>query len=178
MQYLMELTDNLSVSNLIVFIAAIYFLVSLGKKCYKGIIAFYESSRQKNLILVEAVEDIKEIKESHSTLSTTVDKILKKQEELEEKQEKLEDKNNAHNVNKIRERLIQSYRYYTNVNNNPQLAWSEMEQESWYNLFHDYEQMGGNGFMHSTVEPAMASLDVVRMNDTQNLTALMNSRKG
>lgn len=178
MQYLIELCEGLSVSDLIVFIAAIYFLVSLGKKCYKSIISFYEKNKAKNVMLVEAVEDIKEIKDSHNVLSSTVDKILEKQEQLEEKQEKLEAKNNAHNVNKIRERLIQSYRYYTNTNNNPELAWSEMEKESWYNLFYDYEDMGGNGFMHSTVEPAMASLRIIRMNDTVALTDLMKSRKG
>lgn len=39
--------------------------------------------------------------------------------------------------------------------------WSELEKEAFWELFEDYEARGGNGFIHSIVEPVMRELKVV-----------------
>ena len=57
-------------------------------------------------------------------------------------------------------------------------TWSEMEKEAFDKLFHDYEELGGDGFMHSTVEPAMEALEVVLMTDTARLAEVMKQRLG
>ena len=38
--------------------------------------------------------------------------------------------------------------------------------------------MGGDGLLHTEVEPAMAKLDVISLEDIEGITALMASRKG
>lgn len=63
--------------------------------------------------------------------------------------------------NELREKLLNSYRYYTSLENNPKQEWNEMEAEVFWNLFADYETLGGNGFMHNTVKPAMEALKVI-----------------
>ena len=63
--------------------------------------------------------------------------------------------------NELREKLLNSYRYYTSLENNPKQEWNEMEAEVFWNLFADYENLGGNGFMHNTVKPAMEALKVI-----------------
>ena len=63
--------------------------------------------------------------------------------------------------NELREKLLQMYRTYTSLDLNPEQEWSEMEAEVFWDLFKDYEKLGGNGFMHNTVKPAMQALKVV-----------------
>jgi hypothetical protein len=38
-----------------------------------------------------------------------------------------------------------------------------MEAESFWELFHEYESRGGNGYMHSEVEPKMTALKVLKV---------------
>ena len=63
--------------------------------------------------------------------------------------------------NELREKLLNMYRFYTSIEQNPTQEWNEMEAEVFWDLFRDYEKLGGNGFMHNTVKPAMKALKVV-----------------
>lgn len=65
--------------------------------------------------------------------------------------------------NELREKLMNLYRFHTSLEKNPEQEWTEVEAEVFWNLFHDYEKLGGNGFMHNTVKPAMKKLKVVTM---------------
>ena len=38
-----------------------------------------------------------------------------------------------------------------------------MEAESYWALFGDYEDLGGDGYMHTVVQPEMNKLDVIDM---------------
>ena len=79
--------------------------------------------------------------------------------------------------NAIRAKLLDEYRLFTDVSKNPLLAWSEMEHHAFFELVRDYEDLGGNDYVHSTVLPAMNGLNVVPMADKQALADLMRSRK-
>ena len=178
MQYLLQIFENISFSSIIIFVAAMCFLGNLIIKAYKGIVNFHDSLQARDKIMKETSEGIKEITKDYSNLSSQVSEILERQNKIEVKQNLIEEKNRKYNLNKIRDRLLSSYRYYVESKSNPAKAWSEMEKEAFYSLFQDYEELGGNGFMHSTVEPAVANLTVIRMNDKEGLTKLMESRKG
>lgn len=65
--------------------------------------------------------------------------------------------------NELREKLMNLYRFHTSLEKNPEQEWTEVEAEVFWNLFNDYEKLGGNGFMHNTVKPAMKKLKVVTM---------------
>lgn len=66
--------------------------------------------------------------------------------------------------NELREKLLNSYRHFTSFETNPKQEWNEMEAEAFWHIYKDYEELGGNGFMHSTVKPAMERLNVVKIN--------------
>ena len=66
--------------------------------------------------------------------------------------------------NELREKLLTSYRHFTSLETNPNQEWNEMEAEAFWHVYRDYEKLGGNGFMHSTVKPAMECLNVVKIN--------------
>lgn len=66
--------------------------------------------------------------------------------------------------NELRGKLLTSYRHFTSLETNPNQEWNEMEAEAFWHVYGDYEKLGGNGFMHSTVKPAMERLNVVKIN--------------
>ena len=110
--------------------------------------------------ILAACTDIKNsVLESQQILNVRLDRL--------EKREK----------NAIRAKLLDEYRLFTDPVKNPMLAWSEMEHHAFFELVHDYEDLNGNDYVHSTVLPAMNELAVVSMSDKPTLLQLMNSRK-
>ena len=79
--------------------------------------------------------------------------------------------------NKLQDRILQNYKYYISKEKNPMQAWTEMEATAFWGLFEEYEDAGGNGFLHSTVQPAMKMLTIIKMDDIESITQLMQSRK-
>ena len=79
--------------------------------------------------------------------------------------------------NVIRAKLLDEYRLFTDETKNPLLAWSEMEHHAFFKLVEDYEDLGGNDYVHSVVIPAMNELRVIPMSNRQELLELMNSRR-
>ena len=52
-----------------------------------------------------------------------------------------------------------------------------MESDAFWEMFGDYEELGGDGYMHTVVEPTMRQLIIVDMTDTAEISHLMSSRK-
>lgn len=73
----------------------------------------------------------------------------------------IEEQERRRERNKLRDMLLQHYRYYTNKERNPSQSWTQMEAEAFWELFRDYEELGGNGYMHTEVQPAMERLIVI-----------------
>ena len=94
-------------------------------------------------------KEIQEIREYCSTL-------MKRFEEIEEQNKKRE-------CSKLRDMLLQNYRYYTSDQQNPSKSWTRMESEAFWELFREYEEAGGNGYMHSVVQPEMERLDIIEV---------------
>ena len=78
--------------------------------------------------------------------------------------------------NALRAKILEEYRLYTDERKNPKQAWTEMEHHSFFKLVEDYESLGGNDYVHSTVLPAMNELDVIPMSDSDKLKELYQSR--
>ena len=78
--------------------------------------------------------------------------------------------------NTYRAKILDEYRLFTDERKNPMRAWSEMEHHAFFELVKDYEDLGGNDYVHSTVLPAMNALEVVLMSNKIRLAELMASR--
>lgn len=52
-----------------------------------------------------------------------------------------------------------------------------MEHHSFFKLVGDYEDLGGNDYVHHTILPAMNELDIIAMTDTAGLAQLFESRR-
>lgn len=99
--------------------------------------------------------------------------VLDNQHVLNERLDRLEKREK----NTIRAKLLDEYRLFTDATKNPMLAWSEMEHHAFFELVRDYEDLGGNDYVHSEVIPNVNKLEVIPMTDKVALLKLMNSRK-
>ena len=52
-----------------------------------------------------------------------------------------------------------------------------MEAEAFWKIFKDYEELDGDGYVHSDVQPTMNSLEVIPMHEAEKISELMHSRK-
>lgn len=178
MEYFLQLFGAIPLSTVVVFIAAVTFLVVLCIRIYKFIVANHDKLQEKDETLEKIIDCLEEVKQEQKELKGAVSELRGAQQKIAEKQDAFEEQHRNHSLNKLRDRLLDSYRYYTDPKKNPLQAWSEMEKEAFDKLFHDYEELGGDGFMHSTVEPAMAALEVVLMTDTARFAEIMRQRLG
>ena len=99
--------------------------------------------------------------------------VLENQKILNRRLDRLEKREK----NALRAKILDEYRLFTDDSKNPLLAWSEMEHHAFFELVRDYEDLGGNDFVHSVVLPAVNELNVVSMSDKPALAELMRSRK-
>ena len=94
-------------------------------------------------------------------LQTEIEALRSAQNEQTSRLKKMEDDTTRRERNRLRDRLLQSYRYYTDPSCNPTGAWNTMEAEALWEMISDYEDVGGDGYIHSVVQPAMNLLKIV-----------------
>ena len=205
LELVLQAFGGLNFGSVIVFIAAFVIVGMCFVKAYKLICKFHDEIQGKQVSFEKVLEDnkvfekeikniqpliadltteLKDTKETISKISDTQDYIVKEMKTLTETQNNLSKQVNdfekdirSQNLNRLRDRLLQIHRYYSNTDKNPLQAWTTMEKEAYDKLFADYEKLGGDGFMHSVVEPEMNSLDVISIENNEEVTELMNSRK-
>jgi mRNA-degrading endonuclease RelE of RelBE toxin-antitoxin system len=115
-----------------------------------------QNTDKEILGMCSAIKD--SVKENQDILNYRLDRL--------EKREK----------NTYRAKILDEYRLFTDERKNPMRAWSEMEHHAFFELVKDYEDLGGNDYVHSTVLPAMNELEVVQMSNKIRLAELMSSR--
>lgn len=164
----MTLFGNITISDVIVMIFSCGFLFSIYKKIRDYLIHKHEAEKKKDAQLKEALEAVRKYPE-YRQQSINIQKLLEDEiQELRVMQAennarlvRIEEQNKKRECNKLRDMLLQNYRYYTNKEQNPSQTWTSMEAEAFWELFHDYEDMGGDGYMHTVVQPEMEHLAVV-----------------
>ena len=128
----------------------------------------YPEYRQQSIEVQKKLEgEIQEVRTAQRDLLASVNaeiqNIKKTQEEFLGRLDKMEEQNKKRERNKIRDVLLQNYRYYTSLELNPSQTWTEMESEAFWELFSDYEEAGGDGYMHTVVQPEMQRIKVVKV---------------
>ena len=180
----LQVFGEIKVATVVIVIAAFIFLF----KIYKAVAAYFrekyrlemEKEKQMQGILkqVEMYPKWREQSiERQKEFTKAIDKLQQNQAEITRELKEIEERRKKTKRNELRDRLLQTYRYFTNKEKNPMLAWSEMEAEAFWKVFGDYEEAGGDGDMHTTVQPAMRRLEVVPMHEQERVSALMQSRR-
>lgn len=182
------LTVVITVFDLILAAAAVW---GVGKKVEKKLLDNHDAQQQRDADIKEALDGVrmyptyrqqsldiqKKLEENDKRMLETCAQIqagvTQNQQILNERLDRLEHRE----MNALREKIIDLYRKFTNPAKNPMLAWSEMEHHSFFNLVGDYEELGGNDYVHNTILPEMNKLEVISMKDLKALEDLMHSRQ-
>lgn len=179
-----EVFGGMTVANVVQILLAVAFLVYVSKKIRDYLIKRYEAEQEKDKQIREALEAISKYPEYRKQSIEIQQKLEKEITSIRELQTENIRRIDAmgkvtHKLerNKLRDRILQSFRYFTSREKNPLQEWTRMEAEAFWELFKDYENLGGNGYVHTEVQPAMNLLVVVEMENTEAVTQLMNSRR-
>lgn len=177
MEEFIKTFGDVTIGTVVVFVVAVLFAWRIYKKWKKTLIEQHEREKEKNEKLEKCLEQIEQYPKWRQQSIDIQKKFTDAIQGLQNRLEKMEQENKRRERNKLRERILQSYRYYTSEQKNPLHAWSEMEADAFWNVFGDYEDAGGNGHVHSEVQPAMRSLEVIPMHETEKISELMHSRR-
>lgn len=71
--------------------------------------------------------------------------------------EHMQEKENETQLKKLKNSLVRYYNQYKNSN-----GWTKLEKDAFWDLFEDYEKRGGDGYIHTTVEPVMRELKEIK----------------
>lgn len=179
-----KLFGDFSVAMAVEIILAGAFLFFVYKKIRDYLIKKYEADSEKDKQLKEALDAVRKYPEYRMQSIEIQHKLESEIIELKQAQVdntnrliQMETESKRRERNKLRDRLLQNYRYYTSKEHNPSQAWTRMESDSFWELFGDYEDADGNGYVHTVVQPEMNLLTIIEMDDAEGIAALMQQRK-
>lgn len=166
----LETFGGLTVANIVTVVLASAFLRQgyiLIKKYFENKIKV-EKEKEDNLNkCLDAISKYPEYREQSITIQKNlqgqIDELKETQTEVNNSIKEFRATIEKRERNKTRDRLLQSYRYYTDPEKNPSQSWNTMESDAFWQLFKDYEDLNGDGYMHTVVQPAMNKLTVVEI---------------
>lgn len=182
---------SITISIVVEVIIAIIFILIAYKKLKDKIIGSYQERQQQRADIDEALEGVRslpeykkensniqnQLKNADKTILDTCkqiqDGVKENQKILIERLDKLEDRER----NALRAKILDMHRLFTSKKKNPLQAWSEMERDAFNDLIEDYEELNGNGHVHTVVIPDMHLLRVIPMTDLESLAELFHSRE-
>lgn len=184
MDAVIEAFGELTVASVIVCAAAILYMRKLYKKWKKEVIEQHDSEKERDEKIQTCLDQIslyptwrQQSIDIQQKFTEAINDLKEVQKKNIDRLEEIEAANRKRERNKLRDRLLQSYRYFTSKEKNPMMAWSEMEAEAFWKIFKDYEELDGNGHVHTEVQPAMRNLEVIPMHEIEKISELMHSRR-
>ena len=148
-------------------------LFDIAQLLFAGVFLFLAYRKLKKYLVDK--HDREQLRDAQ--LKEALDSVRKYPEYRQQSIRKMEEDAKRRERSKLRDLLLQSYRYYTDQERNPLGAWTSMEAEAFWELFKEYEDAGGNGYIHTVVQPAMNLLKVIDIEDAASVLHLTDSRK-
>ena len=174
MDYFLRLFGSVTIESAVFVLAALFFLWKTYKKVEKYFSEKALAEEAKDTKMAEVMDQVNKYPLWHQQ---SLDIQKKFTQEIEGLRKGQQENNKRRERNKLRDRILQSYRYYTSPEKNPMKAWSEMEADAFWKIFKDYEDLDGDGYVHSEVQPAMNDLEKIPIHETEKITELMKSRR-
>lgn len=175
---------TMTVALLIEVVVAVVGILIAYRKLKDKIIGSYRERQQQQSAIDEALEGVRGIPDIQNQLKSADDKILKTCEKIQQgvndNQKLLNDRLDRlenRERNDLRAKILDMHRLFTSKKRNPLQAWSEMERDAFNDLISDYEELNGNGHVHTVVIPDMHKLRVIQMTDLESLAELFHSRE-
>lgn len=182
MDAFLTLFGDITVSKIVVFIAAIIFLFSIYKEVKKYIDTKIKEQQQKTkqeeeykkkindawnetqkypMYRAQSIQIQSDLETKISGVRDEESNIMKEIKKISDRIAKMEEGAREREKNRLRDLLIKYYKRYTSLEANPSQSWTDMEKMSYDALLKDYEELGGNDYIHLTVDPAMKELNII-----------------
>lgn len=112
----------------------------------------------KNLELLQNKqnEDVRQSIVHDRRIKDDLKNVTDKVNEIADILSNMQKADNVTEMKKLKEKLVAYYNKYKNLD-----GWTSMDKEVFWDLFEDYEERGGDGFIHSKVEPVMRELKII-----------------
>ena len=168
-----ELFGEITVLDVVLAIGALAFMYGIYKQVSDHIVKKHDAEQERDAKLEESYDCVhnkypeyrQQSLQIQKDLTTRMDNMGHAIDGLAKSLADMKEVTDRRERNRIRDRLLQAYRYYTNPDANPGQSWNNMEAEAFWEMFKDYEDANGDGFMHTVVQPAMQKLKVVDVLD-------------
>lgn len=171
----LSLFGGISLTQIVVVIIAISFGIGIYKQVKKYFIERYKAEQEQKEKLKEVLDQVAQYPkyrqqsiDMQKYFQEEINKLQDAQKQLRETQEavrviveRMETESKEREKNKLQDKLLQYYKHYGDIKKNPAQCWTRMESQAFWALFKDYENVGGDGYMHTTVQPAMKLLNIV-----------------
>ena len=132
-----NLFGQVTLSTVVELVLAGVFLYLIYKKVRDFLIERYEAEKARDQRINEALDAVHKYPEYRAqsikiqqTLENEIQTIRQAMERYQARLDSVEEANKRRECNKLRDRLLQSYRYYTNEETNPSKSWTQMEAEA------------------------------------------------
>lgn len=142
---------------------AVAFALALWRKVRKYILERHDAEQERDKQLAQALDSINRYPQYRAQslkiqdeLRGEIAELRSTQQQTAQRLQKMDEEQRTLKRNELRDRLLEAYRYYTGKG-----TWNIMEADVFWELFRDYETLGGDGFVHGTIEPAMRALPVL-----------------
>lgn len=150
--------------NGLIIIAAIIIIAVWAITKFDFLMSRFGIKTKRMLRIEEHDKDIKDLKEHANRTDDKIDKLFESMnemkadiKELSTEVKAMQKKQNDARRNQLRDRIGQSYRYYS-----AKKQWSHVEKEAFDGLVESYEDAGGtNGFVHSKCIPESMTWEII-----------------
>lgn len=97
----------------------------------------------------QSIRHDENIRNDLQNLANTVDGIAATLHAMQEKENETE-------LKRLKDTIVRYYNKYKDIG-----KWSKLEKDAFWDLFEDYEDRGGDGYIHTIVEPIMREMSEV-----------------
>lgn len=157
-----SLFGDVTLWRLFEFGLATGFALTVYHKVKNYIVERHDTEQERDEKLAQALDSINRYPQYRAQSLKIQDELRGEIAELRSSQQqtaarlqKMDEEQRTLKRNELRDRLLEAYRYYTGKG-----TWNIMEADVFWELFSDYEKLGGDGFVHGKIEPAMRALPV------------------
>lgn len=157
------LFGGITLWQVVEFGLAVGFALALYRKVKTYILERHDAEQERDEKLATALDSISKYPEYRAQslkiqdeLRGEIAELRSTQQQTAQRLQTMDEEQKALKRNELRDRLLEAHRYYTGKG-----TWNAMEATVFWELFRDYEKLGGDGFVHGTIEPAMRALPVL-----------------
>lgn len=120
--------------------------------------------KEEHNLLIQTSQELIQLQEKHEEsvrqsirhdemIKADISSLTDKINEIADTLSVMQKKDNETKLKELKGSLIRYYHKYKDIG-----EWSKLEKDAFWDLFDDYEKRGGDGYIHTIVEPAMREL--------------------